>query len=247
MIGRRALLASPLLAALPAQAAVPAAQPISRLDTPWWRARHQAKIAELRAARPELLWLGDSITQNFERNGPEPWARFHPVWDRNYAPLRAVNLGFKGDATSHLLWRLQNGELDGVAPRAAVMLIGANNLGRLHWSAEDSVVGIAACVAEVRRRLPATRILLLGVLPSDRTAWASQTTAEINAALPRRIARPDANFLDLSALFAPGGRLDHGLFYDGLLSPPEPALHPTADGMARLAAAIQPALTGLLA
>lgn len=250
MITRRLLLAAPAIAAggfvTRAEAAIPAAQPISRMDAAWWRARHQEKLAEIRTARPELIWLGDSITQNFERTLPQPWGRFHDVWQRYYAPRRAVNLGFTGDATSHLLWRLRNGEIDGITPKAAVILIGANNLGRLHWSADDTVAGIAAVVAEVRRRLPATKILLLGVLPSDRTAWASQTTAEINAMLPRRIARSDATFQDVTGLFVRGGQLDHGLYLDPLLTPPEPALHPTADGMARIAAAIEPTLAGLM-
>lgn len=247
MISRRMVLAAPLMAlAGRAQAAVAAAQPISRMDTGWWRARHAAKLAELRTARPGLIWLGDSITENFERNDPQPWARFHDVWQHYYAPHRAVNLGFKGDATSHLLWRIRNGEIDGITPKAAVILIGANNLGRLHWSTEDTVAGMEAIVAETRRKLPATRILLLSVLPSDRTPWATETTTEINTALAHRIRPTDATFQDVTGLFARQGRLDHSQFYDPLLTPPEPALHPTSDGMARLAAAIEPTIAGFM-
>lgn len=252
MISRRALLAVPLAAPLapvsvPARAVVPATQPISRLDTRWWRLRHEAKLAAKLGAHPELVWLGDSITQNFERNGPEPWARFAAVWERHYAPLRAFNLGFSGDATSHLLWRLQHGEVDGLAPKAAVILIGANNLGRLHWPAEDDIAGIEAVVTETRRRLPNTRILLLSVLPSDRTPWASETTLAINAGLARRFpAGGLVAFQDVTSVFVHGGALDHGLYFDPLLTPPEPALHPTADGMERLATAIAPTLASIL-
>jgi len=247
LIRRRALLALPLLAAVPAQAAVPAAaQPISRMDTPWWRARHEAKLAELTRVQPGLIWLGDSITENFERDGPEPWARYQPVWQRYYAPDRAVNLGFKGDATSHLLWRITHGELDGIAPSAAVVLIGANNLGRLHWSAADTIAGIETLIHETRRRLPTTRILLLSVLPSDRTPWASETTLTINQGLAQRFANvTGVTYQDVTSLFVRNGSLDHSLFYDPLLTPPEPALHPTAAGMAKLAAAIQPQLAKL--
>jgi lysophospholipase L1-like esterase len=244
-VGRRALLAAPVLLAAGSQPQ--AATPISRLDTPWWRARHEAKLAELRAVRPELIWLGDSITENFERDGPEPWARFRPVWNRFYAPYRAVNLGFKGDATSHLLWRMEHGELDGIAPRAAVILIGANNMGRLQWPAGDTLSGIEAVLATLRRKVPATRPLLLSVLPSDRSPWVNTTTEAINQGLAQRFGRGgDVVFADVSGVFRPGGRLDRALFYDGLLKPPEPLLHPTADGMARLAEAIAPALTPLL-
>jgi lysophospholipase L1-like esterase len=244
-ITRRALLgAVPLLAAagrLPA-----AATPISRLDTPWWKQRHEAKLVELRAARPELIWLGDSITQNFELDGPQPWAQFRAVWNRFYAPVRAVNLGFKGDATSHLLWRMEHGELDTIAPRAAVVLIGANNMGRLRWPAGDSLVGIETVIATLRRRLPATRVLLLSVLPSDRSPWVDETTLAINQGLAQRFGQGDVAFQDVTRVFRPAGTLDRSLFYDGLLTPPEPLLHPTAAGMAKLAEAIAPSLQQLL-
>ena len=217
----------------------PAAGAIERSEG-WWRARHAAKLAELRTFRPDLVWLGDSITQNFERDGPEPWARFATVWQRFYP--NALNLGFKGDATAHLLWRLRNGEIDGIAPKSVVILIGANNLGRLHWSAEDSLVGIEAVVAETQRRLPRARILVIGVLPSDRSVWASETTVRINAGLKLRFGSGSVGFFDATSLFVRGGVVDRGMFYDPLLSPPEPALHPTAEGMARLAGALAPVL-----
>ena len=249
-LARRTLLAAPLALATGghAQAALPlAATAISRLDTPWWKARHAAKLAEIAAgAKPDLVWLGDSITENFERNGPEPWAAYQPVWQRFYGKHHALNLGFKGDATCHLLWRLRNGEVAGIAPRAAVILIGANNMGRLHWSGPDSIQGIEAVVAETRKRLPNTGILLLSVLPSDRNPYVDSTTREINHALAAQTWPARVIFQDVTAVFTPGGHLDHHLFYDPLLTPPEPALHPTAQGMAMLAETIAPNLNRLL-
>ena len=82
-------------------------------------------------------------------------------WQRFYGDRHAINLGFKGDTTASLLWRIQNGEVAGIAPKAAVVLIGANNLGRVHWSAEDTVTGINTIIAELHKRLPTIRILLL--------------------------------------------------------------------------------------
>src|SRR5947209_994289 len=117
-IHRRMILASPaLLVARGARAAghtVLAATPIARTDLPWWRARHQAKLAELTRTKPELLWLGDSITQDWELTGPEPWRDFQPAWQRFYGDRNAINLGFKGDTTANLLWRIRNGEVAGV-------------------------------------------------------------------------------------------------------------------------------------
>ena len=241
------LLAAVLL--LGGAAAPPAAMPISRLATPWWQQRHAEKLAEARRGPVDLVLLGDSITQNYERDGPEPWRDFRPVWQHFYADRHALNLGFKGDATAHLLWRLQHGEIDGLAPKAAVILIGANNLGHLHWPAGDTIQGITAVVEEVRRRLPHTGIVLLGILPSVRSDWASQTTATVNAALAARYGGgrvAGVTFLDLAPLFTRQGAVDTSLFYDPKLTPPEPPLHPTPDGQARMAEAIEPVLAPLL-
>ena len=216
---------------------------------PWWRERHAAKLAEIRRRPVDLVFLGDSITQNYEKAGPPAWQDFRPVWDRFYGDRNAVNLGFSGDATSHLLWRIENGEIDGIEPKVALILIGANNLGRLHWPADDDLAGIEAVVAETRRRLPRTKILLLGVLPSERSDWATQTTAAINRALATRYgndAIPRVSFLDVTKVFMRGGAFDRSLFYDPLLTPAEAPLHPTADGQARMAAAIEPTLAKLM-
>jgi lysophospholipase L1-like esterase len=251
MLTRRHLLAAvPVLAAHPARARPPlAAVPISRLQEAWWRERHAAKLAEIRRGRVDLVFLGDSITQNYEKSGPPAWQDFRPVWQHFYGDRNAVNLGFSGDATSHLLWRIENGEIAGISPKAAVILIGANNLGRLHWPADDDVAGIQAVVAETRRRLPRTQILLLGILPSERSEWATRTTQEVNAALAKiygGAAQAGVTFLDVSGVFMHGGTLDRSSFYDPLLTPPEPPLHPTAAAQARMAAAMEPALAKLM-
>jgi lysophospholipase L1-like esterase len=248
-IGRRWLLTAgaPLLLPRRATAAVLAATPISRLDLPWWRERHEAKLAELRRVRPNLIFLGDSITQDWEYDGPEDWRRFVPVWQRFYGGRNAVNLGFKGDTTASLLWRIRNGEVDGIAPKVAIVLIGANNLGRLHWPAADTLLGIDTILLELRRRLPATRVLLLGVLPSERSAWISETTLAINRVLEARYRHDSAvTFLDTGYVFIRDGRLDTSLFLDPYLRPPDPPLHPSAQGQAAMAAAMEPVLSGLL-
>jgi lysophospholipase L1-like esterase len=245
------MLGAPAALLLPAGeaggATVLAATPISRLDLKWWRDRHQAKLEELRRTRPNLLFLGDSITQSWEYDGPEEWRKFVPVWRRFYGERGAINLGFKGDTTASLLWRMRNGECDGIAPKAAVVLIGANNLGRVHWSAADTVLGIDAIVADLRHRLPACRVLLLGVLPSERSSWVTETTWTINRALEQRYARdPAVAFLDVGHVFMRDGRLNRELYYDPKLNPPEPPLHPSAQGQALMAAAMEPVLAGLL-
>ena len=251
---RRLLLAAPALLLgganrSPIERMPLAAMPLSRMETPWWRARHQQKLQEIRGGPVDLVWLGDSITQNWERRGPPDWMDFAPVWQRFYGDRRAVNLGFNGDNTGHLLWRMQNGELDGIEPRAAVVLIGANNMGRVHWSAPQTLAGIDAVLTELHRRLPDTKALLVGVLPSIRSKWVTQTTAEVNRGLAARYGGatvPGVTYMDLSALFMHDGQVDRGSFYDDMLDPPDPPLHPIVAAQTRMAEAIEPALAAML-
>ena len=210
-----------------------AATPISRMDTPWWRNRHAEKLARLRQGRVRLARYGDSITQD---------------WEHWYGDRDAVNLGFKGDNTAHLLWRIVNGEADGISPRAAVVLIGANNLGRVRWNAAQTLAGIDAVVAALRQRLPTTGVLLLGMLPSDRNEYATRTTAEVNRGLAARYGAggDGLTYMDVGHLYVRNGRVDRSQFYDPLLDPPEPVLHPTAQAHDRLAATIEPTLAAML-
>jgi lysophospholipase L1-like esterase len=251
-LGRLFCLCGALLAGLAAAPTPPphvvlAAVPIARLDLPWWRQRHAAKLEELRAKHPELIFLGDSITQDWEEHGPPAWKDFVPVWQRFYGDRNAVNLGFIGDTTASLLWRIDNGEVAGITPKVAVVLIGANNLGRVHWSAEDTVDGIDTIIHELHHRLPATRVLLLSVLPSDRSPWVTETTVAINHALAARYGKGgDVTYVDVTGVFMHDGKLDRGLYMDPRMDPPRPPLHPTAEGQALIAAAIEPTLAALL-
>lgn len=246
---RHALLAPAALLATAADRNPLAAIPISRMETSWWRKRFEAKQAEMRSRPVDLVWYGDSITENWERAGPPGYFDFAPAWQHYYGDRNALNLGFKGDATSHLLWRLRNGEAEGIQPRAAVVLIGANNLGLVHWDAEQTLAGIAAVLAELRARLPKTRVLLLPVLPSIRSPWVTKQTTRIDQGIAEHFSAvedSDAVTVDVTGLFLRDGKTDPSQFYDPLLNPPEPALHPTAQAQARLAAAIEPTLARLL-
>jgi lysophospholipase L1-like esterase len=243
-----AVLALFLIFPLAADAAtIMAATPISRTDLPWWRARHEAKLREIAQTKPDLIFLGDSIMQNWEKSGPPDWQDFAPAWQRFYGDRNAVNLGFTGDTTASLLWRIRNGEVDHMSPKAAVVLIGANNLGKVHWAAEDTVAGIGAIIDELHKRLPDTKILLLGVLPSDRSAWATETTKEINRLLAAKYAgSTSVSYLDLSAMFVRKGVANPDLYYDPKMTPPNPPLHPTAQGMVMISKAMEPLLATML-
>jgi lysophospholipase L1-like esterase len=245
------MLGLPALWFAPARAAerlVPlAATPLSRSDLPWWSRRHAEKRQESVARHPSLVWLGDSITQNFEHAGPGPLNDYVPVWQRFYADRNAINLGFSGDTTAHVLWRVLNGELDGADPKLVILLVGANNLGLVHWSAGDTLAGIAAIIEALRVRAPHATVLLLSVLPRDGDAWVIDTRRAINRGLAAAYAHtPGVILADLTALFEHDGRVVDALYVDPQLSPPRYALHPTPQGMAVIAAAIEPIVARVL-
>ncbi len=104
------------------------------------------------APPPELVFLGDSITQSWGGPGRAVSATAPEIWQRFYGERRAANFGISGDRTQHLLWRLRHGALDGLRPRAIVILIGTNNVG--HDPPEDIARGIEAVAAGGRRRPP---------------------------------------------------------------------------------------------
>ena len=246
---RRGLLVLAALLAGAAGPVNPAASSLSRDNLPWWHARHEAVVNRVKQGHVDLVFLGDSITQDWEEHGPPDWRDFAPSWQRFYGDRNAVNLGFKGDTTASLIWRMQHGEVDGIHPKVAVILIGANNNGRVHWSAEQTLGGIAAVIAEVHRRLPETKILLLPVLPSERSAWVDQTTATINRGLAERYGQgedPTVTYVDVTGLFMHDGHLDRAAFLDGYLTPPDPLLHPTAQTQTKISEAIEPTLAKLM-
>lgn len=133
-----------------------AVAPTDRAHVDWWMPRHEQVLERIRQGNVDLIMLGDSITHGWERNGKD-------VWDQYFAPLNAVNMGFGGDRTQHVLWRLQNGEVDGISPKLAVLMIGTNNSNS--DTAEEVADGIRAVCAEIRGRLPRTKILVLAIFP----------------------------------------------------------------------------------
>lgn len=215
---------------------------ISRMDTAWWRTRFEAKQAALAARKPALVWLGDSITQDWEINGDQSWNAFAPIWNRFYGARDAANLGFNGDSTCHVLWRLEHGELAALGqPRALVLLIGANNFGLVHTDARQTFDGIQSILTLLRSHLPKTRIIVIGVLPSIRSPWVTANTRALNAELARAIpAHGMTEFVDASPIFEADGKVQPDRFLDPHLVPPGAPLHPTSRSQEKIAALIEP-------
>jgi lysophospholipase L1-like esterase len=240
-------IAAAFLPAVRARAqANPATLAIPRPEFPWWLERHQQKLQELAQAKPKLIFIGDSIVNGFELGSPYPQYDFLSLWQRYYGDRNAVNLGFNGDSTSNVLWRLANGEMAGIKPAVAVLLIGTNNTMQ-GQTAEQTQAGIDAVIAMLRQGLPATKVLVVGILPSGVSPLKSAADGAVNAYLAEKYATArDVTFVDASFGFLKDGQVDTGLFMDPRNTPPGPAIHPDAFAQARLAEAIEPTLARLL-
>jgi hypothetical protein len=141
-------------------AAVPQSRDPTNARTEWWLGRPGRKLQEAKEAQPDLLFLGDSLTQGWEDAGAK-------VWKLHYEHRNAANFGFEGDSTQHLLWRIERGALDGLSPKLIVLLIGAYNANHRDFSPDQIVGGVEAVLERIRQKCPSSRVLLLGLLPRD--------------------------------------------------------------------------------
>ena len=235
----------------PVATMIPAITPTDRLSVDWWAARHKAILEDLpKHSDAQLLLVGDSITSNYDKADP-PNQDFQPIWQQYYAPRKALNLGFSGDTTANVLWRLDHGELNGLNPKLAVVLIGTNNTATGE-TAEDTEVGIDAVVKDLEHRLPETKILLLGILPSKLPS--REENFDVNAYLGSHYAGgedPLVSYIDISVVFYSHGVLDTDLFYDSTVTAPKPptlpkATYPNTRGQRLMASAIEPAVARLM-
>ena len=136
-----------------------AVTPAPRNDQGW---KTRAELLNKRVKEnpdAQLLFIGDSITAGWEGSGAKE------VWEKYYGNRKAVNIGIGGDRTQHVLYRLQNGNLEGIKPKAAVVMIGTNNSNGEDNTAQQIAEGVKAIVKELRTKEPQMKILLLGIFP----------------------------------------------------------------------------------
>ena len=201
----------------------------------WWDDRHLAKLQEKeKMENVEMIMIGDSITHNFENDGKK-------VWKKHFEPLNALNLGFSGDRTENVLWRLRNGEVEGLSPKLITLMIGTNNTGHRTEPPEETAVGIKEILRELRGRMPQAKILLLAIFPRDETPdgkMRKQNNA-INALVKDFADDKDIFFLDIGDKFLDkDGNLPKKIMPD--------ALHPNGDGYQIWADAMMPVVEELL-
>jgi lysophospholipase L1-like esterase len=210
------LLTGALLLSLRTLAQHSAIDPVPRSDK-WWQERHAGfnqRVSEV-GEKASVIFIGDSITQGWEGEGKEVWARY-------YAPRNAVNLGIGGDRTQHVLWRLDNGNLKGLKPKAAVLMIGTNNSNGEDNTPGQIVDGVAAIVKKLRATLPDTKILLLAIFPRSENFSAQRgKLAQINQVLRRFADEEHVFWIDFGHRFlSDDGSMPRSLMPDYLhLSP----------------------------
>lgn len=123
-----------------------------------WVKRHESFNARAKKGDVDLILIGDSITHAWESKGKGTWEKY-------YAPRKAMNLGIGGDRTQHVLWRLDHGNLDGIDPKVAVLMIGTNNSNGNDNTAEEIAEGIIAIVEKLRDKEPQAKVLILAIFP----------------------------------------------------------------------------------
>jgi beta-glucosidase len=201
----------------------------------WWMPRHEEKLKQLAEMdKVDLLMIGDSITHSWEGTGKA-------VWDKYYAKRNAFNLGFSGDRTEQVLWRFEHGELDGISPKAAVVMIGTNNTGHRQDDPEETAAGIKAILDKLGEKLPDTKVLLLAIFP--RGASANDRLRLINDAINERLGNFADNqrvfYLDINDKFLEAdGSLPRSIMPD--------LLHPNGKGYQIWAQAMEPMVAKLV-
>jgi beta-glucosidase len=182
----------------------------------------------------DLEFIGDSITQFWEKGGQN-------VWGEYYGKRKALNFGVTGDQIQNLLWRFSRGQLDGVKPKVAIVMIGTNNSNRNDNSEAEILEGIKEVVNEVRTKQPGAKVLVLGIFPRGATFCPERgKILQVNQALARMDDGKNIFYLDVGSQFVSAdGSISKDIMSDGI--------HPTAAGYAIWAKAMEPKLKELLA
>lgn len=213
--------------------------PVSRTGSSTNRQSQVLQRAKDNPGPCDIIFIGDSITQGWEGAGKN-------VWTNYYGGRRCLNVGVGGDKTEHVLWRFEQGQLDGVKPKVAVLMIGTNNSnnnrdGSEQYTTRDILEGVQAIVKQIRERLPDTKLILMGIFPRAKTFSAQRgKLLQINEALEKLADGKAIFYVDIGPqLIETDGSISTDMMRD--------ALHPGEKGYEIWAAAIEPKLKELLA
>jgi lysophospholipase L1-like esterase len=200
----------------------------------WWQRRHLKINDRANQGDVDLIFIGDSITEGWVGDAGQE------VWEKFYGSRKAMNAGIGGDRTQHVLWRLDNGNIEGIKPKLAVVMIGTNNSGS--DTPDDIAAGVTAIVEKLRAKLPDTKILLLGIFPRGENN--DNENRKVNVATNQIIQSLDDGksvfYLDISDKFLnQDGTLEREIMPD--------LLHLSKQGYEIWAESIEPKVSELLA
>lgn len=209
-----------------------AIDPVPKADNKWWMDRHEKMNARVAEGNVDLLMIGDSITHGWEGAGKATWEKY-------YGKRNAVNLGIGGDRTQHVIWRLQNGNIKGISPKLAVLMIGTNN--SRDNTPEEIAEGIETIVTLLRKELPEMKILILAIFSRgpNNDDPRRQVNEKTNAIIEKLADGKMVHFLNINDKFLEDdGTLPKEIMPD--------LLHPKEKGYAIWAEAVEPTIAKLM-
>ena len=179
--------------------------------------KHAAFLRRANEGPVGLVFIGDSITQG--------WGKFPEIWEKAWGKYQPANFGIGGDRSQHVIWRIEEGELDKITPKVAVLMIGTNNT--MDDSAKDIANANRKIVSMIQDKLPNTKILLLAVFPrgprsmrggvADPWEMRMDKIRAINADMTKLDNGKSIRFLDLGPKFTSAdGTIAHAIMPDQL-------------------------------
>lgn len=196
--------------------------------------KHYRFVKKAQEAKIDLLFLGDSITEYWLTDGKDVWSRAFSQW-------KTENFGIAGDTTQGVLWRVNNGEIDGIKPKAVVLLIGTNDLSLGALSAQQIAGNVSQIIDTIKTKSPDSKIVLLAVFPRGRRATdpARKLVNGVNEELTKLGDGKQVIYLDLGKEFLDaGGEISEDIMPD--------YLHLSAKGYEKWASALQSTLKEIM-
>ena len=200
----------------------------------WQIQRHNQKMQTVKAGGAKVVFIGDSITHNWEGPGRAQLAKYFSGGD-----WKMLNLGTSADRTEHVLWRLnEGGELDGYEAKCILLMIGTNNTGHFPFEQEppsDTILGIRAILDTIRAKQPKATVVLTAIFPRgrDMTDALRLRNETVNAEIQKFADGQTIFWCDFNDQFlTPDGVLPTGVAPD--------RLHPGAIGYEIWYAAVKP-------
>jgi beta-glucosidase len=175
---------------LPVKPVGTATRPAVGVDGASWLKMHESFVKRVRRGDIDVVFFGDSITYQFSGQG----------FVVRYGKIKAVDFGINGDRTENVLWRINNGEMDGISPKVVVLLIGTNNLGH-NYTVSDTADGVGEIIKAIQAKSPSTKILLLGIFPRWNDAQFRQKIKQTNKLIARYADGQRVRFLDFGDKF----------------------------------------------